>query len=272
VSTWRELEQELEAWARSGRRATFWWRDDDAVEPSPALDRLLELAATGRAPLALAVIPARVSSRLAARLAGAGEQVAVLQHGFDHANHAPEGEKRAELNEQRPRAVLREELARGRAILATLFGEQALPVLVPPWNRMDQDLIPELPGLGFRGLSTHTPRATANPASGLIQCNTHVDVLRWKPECGFLGEGAALGLLIRHLSARRCPDEGHVPAGDASLDPDEPTGLLTHHLAMDEPAWDFMARLLESLARQPAVRWVSATEAFGATAGPGGHS
>ena len=77
MSTWRELEQELEAWARSGRRATFWWRDDDAVEPSPALDRLLELAASGRAPLALAVIPARASSGLAAQLAGAGERVAV---------------------------------------------------------------------------------------------------------------------------------------------------------------------------------------------------
>ena len=272
MSTWRELEQELEAWARSGRPATFWWRDDDAVEPSPALDRLLDLAASERAPLALAVIPARASSGLAARLAGAGDQIAVLQHGFGHINHAPDGEKHVELNEQRPRAVLREELGRGRAILAALFGERALPVLVPPWNRMTQDLIPELPGLGFRGLSTHTPRATASPASGLIQCNTHVDVLRWKPERGFLGEAAALDLLIRHLSARRHLDEGHAPAEDTSLDPDEPTGLLTHHLAMDEPAWDFMARLLECLARQPAVRWFSATEAFGLTADPRGHS
>jgi hypothetical protein len=272
VSTWRELEKELEAWARSRRPAAFWWRDDDAVEPSPALDRLLDLAASGRAPLALAVIPARASSGLAAQLADAGKQIAVLQHGFDHTNHAPDGEKHVELNEQRPRAVLREELARGRAILAALFGERALPVLVPPWNRMAQDLIPELTGLGIRGLSCHTPRTTANPASGLIQCNTHVDVLRWKPERGFLGEGAALDLLIRHLSARRCIDEGHVPAGDGSLDPDEPTGLLTHHLAMDEPAWDFMARLLECLTRQPAVHWVSATEAFAATGGPGGHS
>jgi hypothetical protein len=272
VSTWRELEQELEAWALSGRPATFWWRDDDAVEPSPALDRLLDLATSWHTPLALAVIPARASSGLAERLAGAGEQIAVLQHGFDHANHAADGEKRVELSEQRPRAALREELARGRAILATLFGGRDLPVLVPPWNRMDQGLIPELPALGFRGLSTHTPRATATPTSGLIQCNTHVDVLRWKPSRGFLGEGAALNLLIRHLSARRSTNEGRVPAAAASLDPDEPTGLLTHHLVMDEPAWDFVARLLKRLARQPAVRWLSASEAFGTTADPGDRS
>jgi len=94
------------------------------------------------------------------------------------------------------------------------------------------------------------------PAEGLIACNTHVDVMRWRPERGFLGESEALDLLTGHLQARR----------QSRADPDEPSGLLTHHLVMDEAAWGFVARLLERLAAQPAVRWISAEEAFRLTA------
>ena len=44
MGEWSDLEAELEAWRCRGRRATFWWRDDDAVEATPALERLLGLA------------------------------------------------------------------------------------------------------------------------------------------------------------------------------------------------------------------------------------
>ena len=58
--------------------------------------------------------------------------------------------------------------------------------------------------------------------------------------------------LIGHLQARRT----------SAADPDEPTGLLTHHLVMDEPAWAFLGRLLAGLAGRPGVRWLTAGEAF----------
>ena len=130
-------------------------------------------------------------------------------------------------------------------------------MLVPPWNRIAKDLLPELAGLGLRGLSTHGPRATPEVA-GLAVCNSHVDVLRWRPTRGFLGEAATLYLLIGHLSARR---QGQVDAA-------EPSGLLTHHLVMDPPAWDFLAHLLTALDGHPAVRWIPAGEAFGLSAAP----
>ncbi|HUA50624.1 MAG TPA: hypothetical protein VMB81_00595, partial [Candidatus Sulfotelmatobacter sp.] len=67
---WNALEREFAQWAAAGRTATLWWRDDDAVAPSAALDRLLTLGA-GRAPVALAVVPEPAGEPLARRLATA---------------------------------------------------------------------------------------------------------------------------------------------------------------------------------------------------------
>jgi hypothetical protein len=38
---WRRLEAELDRWGDAGRAATFWWRDDDASDATPALETLL---------------------------------------------------------------------------------------------------------------------------------------------------------------------------------------------------------------------------------------
>ena len=35
---WGDLARELDAWAADGRRATLWWRDDDAAHAGPELD------------------------------------------------------------------------------------------------------------------------------------------------------------------------------------------------------------------------------------------
>lgn len=269
MNAWQALHEELGAWQDCGRAATFWWRDDDAADDTPALERLLELAARHHVPLNLAVIPALATDALSARVARGAAPVTVLQHGFAHANHAPAGEKRMELGMHRPRVAICEELARGRAMLNATFGMRLAPVLVPPWNRIAEELVPELAGLGFRGLSTYAPRRSFRPAPGLIACNTHIDVLCWRPERKFLGEEEALDLLIGHLRARRRGAGGPTAADSDGTDPDEPSGLLTHHLVMDEAAWAFVARLLAVLAGWPSARWVTADEAFHLTAGVG---
>src|SRR6516165_8382689 len=83
---WPDLARELEQWQEAGRVATLWWRDDDAATASAELDRLL--AAARGVPVAFAVIPGLADDRLAARL-HSGSAIAVLQHGWQHANHAP---------------------------------------------------------------------------------------------------------------------------------------------------------------------------------------
>ena len=87
---WPDLVAELDRWGETGHVASLWWRDDDAVAPTPELTALLQVA--GAAPVALAVIPAEASPELPGFLDNA-PQVAVLQHGWRHTNHAAAGAK-----------------------------------------------------------------------------------------------------------------------------------------------------------------------------------
>lgn len=242
---WEALRAELDAWAAAGRTATFWWRDDDAVEPTPQLARLTALAARTGVPLALAVVPAHAAAALAEVVAVA-PGVTVLQHGWAHTSHAGPGEKRIELGGTRSADAVLADLVEGRARLTALFGARFVPALVPPWNRIARPVAERLTAFGFTGLSTFTPRTS------LFQVNTHVDPMDWRNGGRFAGEAAALRAALAHLRARRL----------GTADPDEPTGLLTHHLVMDEATWAFAERFLEETRAHPAVRWVGAVEIF----------
>ena len=248
---WDALERELAAWRAAGRTATLWWRDDDAQAPSPELDRLLDLRAAVDVPLALAVIPAPAGPPLAERLADA-ECVTVLQHGIAHVDRSAPGEKKCELAASRPIEETGAALAAARRRLGGLFAGRARSVLVPPWNRIAAELVPELPNWGFTGLSAFGPRRTAEPAPGLLQANAHVDPVDWRGTRGFVGTDAALGTLVEHLAARRA----------GNTDAAEPTGLLSHHLVHDAAAWDFLEALLRRTAEHPACRWLDADAVF----------
>jgi len=267
---WRPLIDELDAWAAAGAPVTLWWRDDDATAPTSALDRLMGLAHRFGAPLALAVIPARAEAALAEALAETvaetvaktpadADAISVLQHGYAHKNYAPRGQGLGawEVGPHRPREQVLDELAQGRARLEGLFGGQFVPVLVPPWNRIDPALVPALPAAGLHGLSAWGPRMAALPAPGVRQVNAHADALRWKKDgARFAGPGKLAGELVGHLAARRT----------GAADPTEPTGFLTHHLEMTEDAWAGTEALLDLLATHRAdIRWLSAAALF-----PGG--
>ena len=247
---WSDLARELDAWHGEGRIASMWWRDDDAAAPGPALDRLAGIAREHTVTVGLAVIPALASGALAAWIESA--RVEVLQHGWAHRNHATDGEKKSELGRHRAADVVMAELSRGRETLRGLARSRTLPVLVPPWNRIDPALIPALPPAGFRGLSTFGPRPAARPAPGLGQTNCHVDVVDWRGGRGFVGCGRAVAAVVAHLAARRA----------RTVDPAEPTGLLTHHAVHEEPTWTFIARLIEQTRHHPAARWLAPGEAM----------
>src|SRR5919109_4059560 len=116
AADWQPLASELARWAEAGRIADFWLRDDDAVEPTGALDRLLVLAARYAVPPTLAVIPAHAQKTLAERLQ-AEDKIAVAVHGWAHENHAPESEKKQELGPHRPRQVVLAELADAKTVI-----------------------------------------------------------------------------------------------------------------------------------------------------------
>ncbi len=242
-SIWAPLEAELAAWADTGRTARFWWRDDDAVAPSAALDRLLALA--GRVPLALAVVPESATDALARRLATT-ETVVVLQHGIAHINHAPPPAKKAELGADRPAASLAAALAEGRRRLETLFGRRFRPILVPPWNRIAEPVASLLPAAGFIGLSTAGSHRSA--VAGLRQVNSHLDPVDWRGSRRCRPVGALVDEASRHLAARRLSGS------------DEPVGFLTHHLLDDRATEDFAAALAVLVERHPAATWASVGE------------
>jgi len=233
--SWVELEETL-----ARRPATFWWRDDDASAVSAPLRRVLRLSKDHRVPLALAVIPEGADPQLFELL---HEHVAVLQHGTDHRNRAEAGGKKTEYPPGEPleRALAR--ISAGRERLQGMAGKKLLPVLAPPWNRIGADVVRKLPTIGISGLSTYGARASAEPAPGLRQVNTHVDIVAWRRGKRFVGEAAAFSALARVLGA------------------EQPIGWLTHHAMHDEAAWEFLGRLFTL----KHVRWLSAAEAFSYT-------
>ena len=243
---WPDLVDELDRWGLAERVARLWWRDDDAVTMTPQLDDLLRLA--GEVPVALAVIPALARPELAAALHGA-PLVAVLQHGWQHANRSGRG-KKSEYPQGRSAALVAAEIGAGQARLKTLFGRRALPVLVPPWNRFTDEFLPLLSASGIAGISTMAPRNGATLPPGLVRIDVHVDFVAWRDDRGFIGTEAALGGLVGHLRARRL--DGAASAG--------PIGILTHHLIMDGPTAAFLDRLITLTGSHAASRWATAGE------------
>ena len=249
---WAQVEAELDLWRREGRRALFWWRDDDATEVTPQLNRLLGVAAHFDVPLALAVVPMIFTQRLARRVGGV-RNLEVLVHGYRHINHASPGAPKREFAGWRDRDAMARELTDSLQRIREGFGRQCLPVFVPPWNRLPRGLALRLPGLGYGGLSTWKPRRAEDMVEGLAVVNTHVDPIDWRGGAVAKSEAVMASLVLRKLRWRRLNP----------LRAREPLGLLTHHLRWTPEHEHVVRQLLTHTRSHPAVRWVSPRAAFG---------
>ncbi len=251
---WSGFVEELNAWGAEGRVATFWWRDDDATRDGSALRRLLALAEEMEVPLALAVIPATAEANLSP-LVEAHDRVSVLQHGFAHANHAAAVDKKCEFTAMRNRTEVAVALSSGRQRLREMFGAHFRPALVPPWNRIASSFVPLLPACGLTGLSTYQARLSPHAAPGVRQTNCHADIVDWRGGRRFLGVVPVLERAVSHLRDRRT----------GAADPDEPTGLLTHHRDHEPASWAFLRRFLACTQHHPWARWLDADTALWAS-------
>ncbi|MBO0904321.1 polysaccharide deacetylase family protein [Jiella sonneratiae] len=250
------LDQELDQWSAAGRTVSLWWRDDDAVAATPQLTRLVAMARRHRLPLAIAAVPARMQPDLVGALSAPG--LTVLQHGYAHINQAAPGGRAVECGGDRAAKDVFSELRDGMRGLMRTFGASFLPVLVPPWNRIDPGVAASLAQEGYLGLSSFGPRhhagrggAGSSDGAPLIlppRCaaiNAHLDLLTWKGGPAFAGAEKLIRLFAERLEDRRL----------ARTDPDEPFGILTHHLDHDEASWSFLERLLGRLGSHPAIRF-----------------
>ncbi|NDV20459.1 hypothetical protein GO013_13670 [Pseudodesulfovibrio sp. JC047] len=242
------LVQELDAYEKAGLPVELWWRDDDAAEPTVELDRLIRLSDQYDVPCGLATIPARAGESLRKTVSGAAH-LWILQHGYAHVNHAPSGSGMGawELGLHRPKSVVLDELRDGMLKLSQLFKSRFVPALVPPWNRIDPQLLFYLPVLGFRGLSASYKKDRPTPPVGLRVADAHCDVLTWKKkEARFAGLERCLQSLVQHLKEKRL----------GTVDRSEPTCLLTHHLEMDQDAWQFVEDIFALTTFHTGVTWL----------------
>ena len=218
----------------AGKPVKFWLRDDDAVQPTKPLEDLLTLTTRYAIPLTLAVIPAHSTNALAQRLVK-DNNVAVAVHGWSHHNHAPVDEKKQELGLHRPLDEIRSELARGYTVLAERYAANFVPLLVPPWNRIDPAIVKELPELGFQGLSTFGVAT----AGSFATVNTHVDIIDWKGTRGGRDVNELVDELVETIERTQIP-----------------IGILTHHLVHDDAAWQFLQQLFSITSTHNGAKWV----------------
>ena len=230
------------------RAPTLWWRDDDAVAPSPQLDRLIALAEKVESSLTLAVIPAHATEALAGAISGHAVTVGV--HGWAHENHAPPGKKKTEFD-HRPVDALLTDARNGKERLEALFGATALPLFIPPWNRMAAALPDHLESIGYRGVSAFAQREMTR-AGSLTRIDTHIDPIDWRGTRSVIEPQG----LVDHVTAL--------------LQDAAPIGLITHHLVHDDAIWSLTEALVIRLT-QYGAKWVPVAAFFasGAT-GAGG--
>ncbi len=245
------LEEELSKWGESGREVEFWWRDDDVNKPSLALERLVSISNTHKAALSLAAIPKGIDSNLVDVFQN-NRLVNILQHGYSHNNCAPPTSRKMELGLHRPISEITTQLASGFSILQDIFGAQFLPVMVPPWNRIDSQVVNELQNIGLNGISTLGPRNKSNFSDKLKEINVHIDILNWKIGPCFKGNTACIEQIVNHLSDKRM----------GRVDINEPTGIMTHHSVHDEGCWDFLDTLFKFLNAQKHVNILSSHSLF----------
>jgi len=250
----QELETDFEAAFRYLERHTEV-RDvllsggDPLLFPDDRLDKILTrlraIATRRRIGLGLAVVPAWLDPNVADELRG-DPNVTVLQHGWAHENHAGTGEKKIELGGSLAFNDLQERLGAGFRKLQDHLHENFLRVLVPPWNRIAPDLVSQLGGLGYVGLSTYG-REKLVDVERLAWINTHLDLVHWRGgsvALSFDDSVRSLTELLQSSGLRR-------------------VGILTHHLLMDDAAFDALDRLLGLLLDHPSVVWRAPHELFG---------
>lgn len=235
---WTPLRTELAQWRTDGLELPFWWRDDDAVAPTEALDQLASLSAATEIPVHLAIIPKEATEALARNLP---ERFVPVVHGWAHVSHTPEGVKNAEFGAGRPATAALADASQGLSRLRALFGDRVAPMFVPPWNRIAADVVAGLAEAGFSAVSTYNPRKAELAAPGLAQINTHIDPIFWRGHRGLVDAETLVSQIVSLLKDRRA----------GRTDNQEPLGYLTHHLVHDADIWEFSRQFLQEVCEGP---------------------
>ncbi len=239
---WHPLETEIELWHKAGLTLPFWWRDDDAIEPTDHLAQLIEIAEQVDIPVHLAIIPKFATTALRDLCKQTPLLIPVV-HGWSHKSHALKGEKNAEFGASRPIQDAVQDLILAADHMSDLFGKDLKSMFVPPWNRINPELAEHLEAIGYDILSTYLPRTTKLASSKIEQINTHIDPIDWKNTRSLVESETLVENITQLMQDRRL----------GKSDNTEPLGLLTHHLVHDAAIWDFVKQFLTIIRTAPIV-------------------
>jgi peptidoglycan/xylan/chitin deacetylase (PgdA/CDA1 family) len=247
--------------------ATFWFRDDDACEITPQLERLQTLALQHGLEIALAVIPGKLQCDLIDRLRMEGSPFYAMCHGWKHVDYGPEG-RPGEFGPDRELAELRADAKLAFDEFATHFGNREV-VFVPPYGRITEGMTDSLAEIGFVGVSTgpttgerrlaHVmsrvhwlPPVPLSRGRSIPHFDVQIDPFDWAHGTARLA--ASVGNeIVGHLRLRR---RGLVASGS-------PVGFLMHHLVHDAATWDLYEEVLAALTNHSAVRFARVRSVIG---------
>jgi hypothetical protein len=230
---WSPLLEEFRIWRDLGLILPFWWRDDDAIQPTPELDRLTKLSQSLGIPVHLAVIPDHLHPELGPYVRG-NSNLRAITHGWTHRNLALPRKKSSEFGANRAPNDVQREIAEGAQIIRKHFGASFIPIFVPPWNRFFHGHASLLAEAGYTALSLFKPRIWQMAAPHVELVNTHVDPIEWRGNRALSPPDQIIAKTVKLLRDRRM---GYT-------DPREPLGYLTHHLDHTEDIWHFSEHFL----------------------------
>jgi peptidoglycan/xylan/chitin deacetylase (PgdA/CDA1 family) len=214
-------------------QGTVFFRADDVAVPGINFIRLMDLFTRYRVPLCLAVVPAWLTQARWQHLQRIGQKAPSLwcwhQHGWRHVNHEPKGKKQ-EFGPSRPCLKIRDDLIRGKHHLQTVMGESFYPVFTPPWNRCDHNTLGLLKELNYRAVSRSKKSVPPSPY-GLPDFAVSVDLHTRKEGHPLFGWESLFSELGSALSQSPC-------------------GIMIHHQRMNEAAFVFLERFIQTLIKQ----------------------
>ena len=115
-------------------------------------------------------------------------------------------------------------------------------LLVPPWNRIHDEVLQRATEAGFTGVSTHAWLKHPMP---LPTVNTHVDIMHWS--------GGTVGREPNWVWNQLA-----INLGTARNKGGRAIGILTHHLVHDDKAWFILEKLIDLFDGRSA--WIAADD------------
>ena len=243
------MQRELDCWAERGLTARVWLRDDDAHRMSQPLARLHDLVRKYRITIGLAIVPGLLHSDLLEFLAVARGEFYPMCHGWKHLNHATKY-RPCEFGPDRPFDSLLGDAELAYEKFHECF-DSVKVIFVPPYNCINQTLVHALPGIGFAGLSLGPsvlearlaragskvwipPVVKIDRKSNVTRVDAQVDLIDWQRRTA-KDPGVIADCFIGHLRLRRW----------GIVSPNDPIGILTHHLNHSDQVWRVCEDLLD---------------------------